>query len=80
MGGPVLASLTSSGLYCWIFSQKHFDMQLSIAPELNRALVLPMLTLYVDVCVSLMCSYSISVGPADSAVAADELSVGGLVT
>ena len=57
-------------------------MQLSIAPELNRALalVLPMLTLYVDLCVSLMCSDSISVGPVDSAVAADGLSVGGLAT
>ena len=39
-------------------------MQLSVAPESNSALasVVPTLMLYVDVCISLMCSDSISMG------------------
>ena len=46
-------------------------MQLSVAPESNSAVVsmVPMLTPYVDVCVSLMCSDSISVGPGGSLAA-----------
>ena len=50
-------------------------MQLSVAPESNSALasVVPTLTLYVDVCVSLMCSDSISVVPWGSLAASVEL-------
>ena len=45
-------------------------MQLNDAPESNWALafVLPTLALYVDICILLICSDSISVGLADSAV------------
>ena len=46
-------------------------MQLSVAPESNSAVasVLPMLTPYVDVCVSLRCSDSISMGAEGALVA-----------
>ena len=53
-------------------------MQLRVAPESNRVLMLvsPMLVLYVDVCISLMCIDSISI----EVVAAVRLALGALTT
>ena len=56
-------------------------MQLKVAPESNRVLTLvsPMLVLYINVCISLMCIDSISIVSVET-VAAVWLVLGGLAT